>query len=112
VTAFQRLWNRNHPEDVIPEDGVYGTETEKRVARSPVGGFARGADGCADADAPPATPPPATPAITEPVPDAAEPASEDDGGCSVSARGTRSSAYFVAIVGLAALAASVRRRRR
>ena len=24
VHAFQRLWNRNHPEDPIDEDGVYG----------------------------------------------------------------------------------------
>lgn len=43
VKAFQRLWNRNHPEDPIAEDGAYGTETEKRLARAPVGGFAKGA---------------------------------------------------------------------
>jgi hypothetical protein len=43
VEAFQRLWNRNHPEDQISADGTYGTETAKRLARSPSGGFATGA---------------------------------------------------------------------
>jgi hypothetical protein len=43
VKAFQRLWNRNNPHDKIPEDGRYGTTTEKRLLKSPVGGFARGA---------------------------------------------------------------------
>lgn len=43
VRAFQRLWNRNHPEDMIDEDGLYGLETEERLARSPVGGFPIGA---------------------------------------------------------------------
>jgi hypothetical protein len=43
VQAFQRLWNRNHPEDQIGEDGKYGDDTEKRLARSPAGGFAIGA---------------------------------------------------------------------
>lgn len=37
--AFQRLWNRNHPEDRIREDGDYGPATEKRLAKSPIGGF-------------------------------------------------------------------------
>ena len=40
VEAFQRLWNRNHPEDRIAEDGDYGPQTAARVARSPSGGFA------------------------------------------------------------------------
>lgn len=43
VEAFQRLWNRNHPEDTIAEDGVYGPDTARRLARSPSGGFATGA---------------------------------------------------------------------
>lgn len=43
VEAFQRLWNRNHPDDTISEDGVYGSETAKRLARSPSGGFRMGA---------------------------------------------------------------------
>lgn len=43
VAAFQRLWNRNHPEDPIEEDGDYGSATEARILRSPVAGFASGA---------------------------------------------------------------------
>src|SRR5262249_18088341 len=43
VRAFQRLWNRNHPNDPIAEDGNYGSATESRLLRSPVGGFTRGA---------------------------------------------------------------------
>ena len=44
VEAFQRLWNRNHPEDTIAEDGIYGPQTAARLARAPSGGFAR--SGC------------------------------------------------------------------
>ena len=47
VHAFQRLWNRNHPEDRISEDGVYGPMTAARIARSPSGGFPVGACGSA-----------------------------------------------------------------
>ncbi len=43
ITAFQRLWNRNHPDDTIPEDGVYGPATKARLGASPVEGFAIGA---------------------------------------------------------------------
>lgn len=43
VLAFQRLWNRNHPEDRIAEDGSFGPSTEARLARAPGEGFARGA---------------------------------------------------------------------
>jgi hypothetical protein len=39
VLAFQRMWNRNHPEDLIEEDGLYGDVTEARLTRSPIGGF-------------------------------------------------------------------------
>lgn len=42
VLAFQRLWNRNNPGDVIDEDGVYGPQTEMRMGVSPVEGFAMG----------------------------------------------------------------------
>ena len=45
IRAFQRLWNRNHPSDRIPEDGVYGAQTESRLARSPGEGFPIGACG-------------------------------------------------------------------
>jgi len=43
VLAFQRLWNRNHPEDRIDEDSEYGPTTEDRLTRAPIGGFATGA---------------------------------------------------------------------
>ncbi|MBN9166695.1 MAG: hypothetical protein J0I07_37525, partial [Myxococcales bacterium] len=56
VLAFQRLWNRNHPEDRIEEDSEYGPATEERLAKAPVGGFAKGAD-CSQ---PKPTNPPAT----------------------------------------------------
>lgn len=43
VRAFQRLWNRNHPEDRISEDGAYGPQTEARLSRAPASGFPIGA---------------------------------------------------------------------
>ncbi len=46
VLAFQVLWNRNHPEDRIAEDGAYGPMTEARLARTPAGGFAVSGCGC------------------------------------------------------------------
>jgi hypothetical protein len=46
VHAFQRLWNRNHPEDLIAEDGDYGPQTEARLRAAPTEGFATGT--CAD----------------------------------------------------------------
>lgn len=45
VLAFQRLWNRNHQDDMIDEDGLYGPATEARLVRSPADGFATGACG-------------------------------------------------------------------
>ncbi len=42
VLAFQRLWNRNHPEDPIDEDGDFGPATEARLFASPAEGFAIG----------------------------------------------------------------------
>ncbi len=41
--AFQRLWNRNHAEDPIAEDGKYGAQTEARLRSAPATGFAQGA---------------------------------------------------------------------
>lgn len=46
VLAFQRLWNRNHPEDPIDEDGDWGPMTEARLAESPAEGFPIG-ESCA-----------------------------------------------------------------
>ena len=43
ILAFQRLWNANHPEDRIDEDGLYGPQTASRLGRSPARGFATGA---------------------------------------------------------------------
>ena len=43
VLAFQKLWNRNHPEDKIAEDGDWGPSTESRLRKSPAGGFPVGA---------------------------------------------------------------------
>ena len=43
VLAFQKLWNENNPNDTIAEDGDYGPDTEKRIVKSPIGGFAKGA---------------------------------------------------------------------
>jgi hypothetical protein len=42
VKAFQRLWNRNHPGDLISVDGAWGPQTEARMKKSPAGGFAKG----------------------------------------------------------------------
>lgn len=54
IMAFQKLWNLNNPGDRIDEDGVYGPQTESRLARTPAGGFAT--DGCT-AEPPPPPPP-------------------------------------------------------
>lgn len=43
VLAYQRLWNRNNPDDRIPEDGVYGATTKARLGFAPVEGFPTGA---------------------------------------------------------------------
>jgi len=43
ILAFQRLWNRNAPDDQIGEDGVYGAMTEDRLKRAPAEGFGIGA---------------------------------------------------------------------
>lgn len=43
VLAFQRLWNKNAPDDPIAEDGAYGPATEARVKRAPAEGFGIGA---------------------------------------------------------------------
>ena len=43
VLAFQRLWNRNAPDDRIEEDGNYGPMTAERLKRAPAEGFGIGA---------------------------------------------------------------------
>ncbi|MBX3247673.1 MAG: hypothetical protein KF901_10890 [Myxococcales bacterium] len=47
VRAFQNLWNLNNPGDRIAEDGVWGPQTEARLLRTPMAGFAR--TGCGPA---------------------------------------------------------------
>jgi len=42
VLAFQRLWNRNHANDPIGEDGDWGPNTEDRMEISPTHGFQYG----------------------------------------------------------------------
>ena len=49
VLAFQRLWNRNNPQDKIAEDGDWGPGTEARMKKSPANGFAKGASCACDA---------------------------------------------------------------
>lgn len=41
VKAFQSLWNLNHPEDKISEDGYWGPGTKSRLLKTPVTGFAK-----------------------------------------------------------------------
>jgi hypothetical protein len=54
ILAFQRLWNRNAPDDQIGEDGDFGPATAERVKRAPAEGFGIGAlcDGARFAPAP------------------------------------------------------------
>ncbi len=57
VLAFQTLWNANHPSDRIAEDGVAGSATVSRLARTPGEGFAIGST-CGAPPPPPPPPPP------------------------------------------------------
>ncbi|MEZ4437604.1 MAG: D-alanyl-D-alanine carboxypeptidase family protein [Polyangiaceae bacterium] len=43
VKAFQRLWNRNHPDEPIRADGGWGDDTEEALRRAPIAGFPIGA---------------------------------------------------------------------
>ena len=45
ILAFQRLWNRNNPNDRIAEDGQYGEQTNIRLGNSPAEGFTPPANG-------------------------------------------------------------------
>lgn len=60
VKAFQMLWNANHPEDRIAEDGSYGPATGKRLAKSPAAGFPMG-PACGSPPEPPGPPEPGSP---------------------------------------------------
>src|SRR6476661_384877 len=39
ILAFQQLWNQNHPDQRISEDGGFGPQTEDALNRSPARGF-------------------------------------------------------------------------
>lgn len=39
ILAFQQLWNKNHPNEKIGEDGDWGPKTENALNRSPSMGF-------------------------------------------------------------------------
>jgi hypothetical protein len=41
IKAFQILWNKNHPNDKIAEDGGWGPNTERALNNSPSTGFAK-----------------------------------------------------------------------
>jgi hypothetical protein len=43
VLAFQKLWNRNHKDDAISENGQYSSLTEQRLKKAPPSGFPLGA---------------------------------------------------------------------
>jgi len=134
VLAFQRLWNRNNPNDRIAEDGQYGPTTENRLSRSPVGGFATGPTCQAMMSAPSDEPLPEGVGEVDLVPDATESGTADDEkttasaplpndesapsspapgaqGCS-SSGGYSSSFGFVGLAGLAIAAGAIARRRR
>jgi hypothetical protein len=88
VLAFQKLWNRNHPEDPIAEDSAYGDDTEKRLALAPVGGFPQGAD-CSTKPAPVPTSPPPTNGdedATTNKTQGARSSGDGTGGCAVGGR--------------------------
>jgi D-alanyl-D-alanine carboxypeptidase len=122
VKAFQRLWNRNHPEDKIAEDGAYGDTTETRLAKSPIGGFAKGAlcpgdggtvqnDSGSGSDAGPSDELP--PYVPPETPDAPESPSltqcEPSGGCCALASKNGTHGAFFASIALLLCAAARRR---
>lgn len=113
VLAFQRLWNRNHPEDKIAEDSDYGSSTEERLAKSPVGGFAKGADCTQTKPTIDAGPPGEVPSVPDgpeatPPRDPAE--TDSEGGCRIGTRGvTRVNGLGLSLLGAAALLAARRR---
>lgn len=39
VRAFQRLWNKNHPDESVGESGTFDEKTENALRRAPSGGF-------------------------------------------------------------------------
>jgi hypothetical protein len=136
VRAFQRLWNRNHPEDTIAEDGSFGPITTARLLQSPIGGFPKGgdcgkasADGGADGGQDDATDPldapelpdggeadedVDTPTSERPRPEAGDRLalpSDDAGGCTASRARTQGPPWLSVAVSVAAAVVLASRRR-
>jgi hypothetical protein len=136
ILAFQRLWNRNNPNDKIAEDGSYGDGTAQRLAKSPVGGFKVGApmicpppelagDAGADAAPMPDMVDAGAPVDTNSAPDAPDQPQSTSGdeanpelpgpddGCSLAPTHKPATAPLAALIAsLAAAATFLRRRRR
>jgi hypothetical protein len=74
VLAFQRLWNRNHADDMIQMTGRFDGETEARLRKAPPAGFPVGAK-CGKVEAKP--PPPAPKADKNAKADADKPSKSD-----------------------------------
>jgi uncharacterized protein (TIGR03382 family) len=79
VQAFQRLWNRNNPADLIAEDGDYGAQTAARIRKSPGEGFAKGA--VCGGPPPPPTDPGEPPPVDENDNEGGDTGSTAEGGC-------------------------------
>lgn len=41
ILAFQKLWNKNNPQDRILEDGIYGPQVQRCLNQSPINGFGK-----------------------------------------------------------------------
>jgi LAS superfamily LD-carboxypeptidase LdcB len=39
IKSFQQLWNLNHPQDKLPENGLYDSKTASRISQAPPNGF-------------------------------------------------------------------------
>jgi uncharacterized protein (TIGR03382 family) len=120
VLAFQRLWNLNHPSDLIAEDGDYGPQTEMRLAQSPADGFAIGSS-CGPLQPPPDPEPSPEPTpdpeptpepevapqplgvfvpLTEPTPEPTVPPARVNGGCSAAGSNPAAPLAFFLVVAL------------
>jgi hypothetical protein len=114
VLAFQRLWNRNHADDPIPEDSTYGTGTALRLAQAPVGGFAKGAacnvevDAGGGADG--STRPTESDGSAGTMPEASSPG--EGGGCTLAVRPCDGVRWPFALLAVVVFVAASRRRAR
>jgi len=99
VHAFQRLWNRNHPDDAIDEDGFWGPMTETALRRAPAEGFATGATcGEPEPDPDPDPDPGTGPGSSDPGGD--DGLDDDSGGCAAGRGGGGGAALVLVALGL------------